>query len=719
MKREIAIAFFIGLLMLASHSPTSASNQENTHNHPQWSQLGPQGGTINVIVADPTNPDIFYAGTNTGVFKSIDSGYNWIEIGTNDLPDSSIVLSLAVDPYHPNILYCGYSGYYGPVLYKSINSGATWKPLKIGIVSGQGVPALIVDPVYDGYVYAGTTRGMYRSFDYGETWSFFGLDWKAVSSLSFNILPYQQRTISTPPKYILYASIHWPTGQIYRYQDGEWVQCSNGIADPQSFHPSQIVAAGNLVITGGMRYGLGEAYLYISTNQGNNWISVYPVISRSSQDSRIQQKRDTGLHYFSIKDKNNPLDMLTSPPETADLIITSILYEPFHTSTWGGPGTIYMGVANGILRAQTNDINTWIDISGDLHGLFVSSLAKTKDTFLAGTGYYLFGGFGDAGIFRCNSTILSPYYAEPWQPVHGISNSYVYSVAVSLLDPSKIVAGKDSGIYRTNTRGADWDRSSYQNYCYDYDILALQTGGIFTLAFDPNDENIVYGGSQTGLDGVSGILKSEDGGLNWETVLLYGGFTNTLAVDPENSQNIYVGYSSSVGGVLFSRDGGATWEFNPLESPILVLKIDPFNSNVIYGGGIGFYVSYDSGLTWNMQGLPDELLISLAIDPESHILYAGTAGNGVFKGTNTGNAWTPINNGLTTHLFISSLQLVNNNLYAGTYDGGVFVLNTRESPPKWESANIGLTNVRVTALAYSDALYAATYGSGIFRLDTQ
>lgn len=719
MKNTFITVFVVGILVLGIFPLNSAKNQDNTGNHPQWNQLGPQGGTINVIVADPTNKAIFYAGTNTGVFKSIDSGYNWFEIGTNDLPDSLMVLSLAVDPYHPNIIYCGFTGYMGPVIYRSIDFGATWTALHNDIPLGQAATALIVDPVYDGYVYAGTTRGMYQSTDYGVTWSFMGLDWKAINSLSFNILPYQHKTASTPPKYVLYACVAWPTADVYQYQDGEWVQCSNGIVNPQSFHPAQIVAAGNLVIIGGMRYGLGEAFLYISTDQGNNWIPVYPVVERVTKNSNMQQKTDTGLQYFSVKDTNKPLNMLAPPSETVELIITSVLYEPFQTSTWGGPGTIYIGVMNGLLRAQTNDVNSWVDISGDLQGLFVSSLVKTKETFLAGTGHYLFGGFGDAGIFRCNSTILSPYYTEPWQPVHGISNSHVFSIAVSPLNPSKIVAGKDSGIYRTITRGADWDRSSYQNYCGDYEYLVLQTDGIYTLAFDPNDENIVYGGSQTGLEGVGGILKSEDAGLTWETVLLYGGFANTIAVDPKNSQNIYVGYSSSTGGVLYSRDGGATWEYTPLETPILSLIIDPDNSNVIYGGGIGFYVSYDSGITWNIQGLPNNLLISLTIDPESHTLYAGTAGNGVFRRTAAGNIWTPINNGLTTHLFITSLQLVNIHLYAGTDDGGVFVLNTKESPPKWKSINLGLTNSHVTDLAYSDALYAATYGSGVFRLDIQ
>jgi len=168
---------------------------------------------------------------------------------------------------------------------------------------------------------------------------------------------------------------------------------------------------------------------------------------------------------------------------------------------------------------------------------------------------------------------------------------------------------------------------------------------------------------------------------------------------------------------LNSFDGGSTWEIYPLDTPIYTLAFDPVNEDIVYAGGVGFYVSYDNGLTWDLQALPGVSIVSLTIDPDPHVIYIGTTDNGIYKSNNQGSTWTQINNGLPSNLYVSSLQLINTNLYAGVYNGGVYVLKTQGSIPQWNRVSLGLTNLRVTALAYSDALYAATYGSGVFRLD--
>lgn len=66
---------------------------------------------------------------------------------------------------------------------------------------------------------------------------------------------------------------------------------------------------------------------------------------------------------------------------------------------------------------------------------------------------------------------------------------------------------------------------------------------------------------------------------------------------------------------------------------------------------------------------------SLAIDPaDSQIVYAGTLGGGVFKTTNGGTSWKPVNTGLA-NTDIRSLAIDPTDtriVYAGAYSGGVF-----------------------------------------------
>ena len=55
------------LLWVSSASMVHAGNNV-------WTSLGPEGGTIFVLVVDPTTPTTLYAGTSGGVFKSTNGG---------------------------------------------------------------------------------------------------------------------------------------------------------------------------------------------------------------------------------------------------------------------------------------------------------------------------------------------------------------------------------------------------------------------------------------------------------------------------------------------------------------------------------------------------------------------------------------------------------------------------------------------------------------------
>lgn len=55
-----------------------------------WTQLGLADRQVGSMVNDSTNPNIFYAGTDNGIYKSNDGGSSWI-IESNQGISSSIV----------------------------------------------------------------------------------------------------------------------------------------------------------------------------------------------------------------------------------------------------------------------------------------------------------------------------------------------------------------------------------------------------------------------------------------------------------------------------------------------------------------------------------------------------------------------------------------------------------------------------------------------------
>jgi photosystem II stability/assembly factor-like uncharacterized protein len=100
-------------------------------------------------------------------------------------------------------------------------------------------------------------------------------------------------------------------------------------------------------------------------------------------------------------------------------------------------------------------------------------------------------------------------------------------------------------------------------------------------------------------------------------------------------------------GLIKSSDGGVTWETvsNVIEPPVDFhsMAISKQNPETIIGfdsGARGLFKTVDAGKTWETIEYP-EYISALAISPDnSELIYAGT-GNGIFKSDNNGQTWTP------------------------------------------------------------------------------
>ena len=94
-----------------------------------WDSGGPPGGNVNSMAMAATNPDILYAGTDRGIFKSIDGGTNWTKTGFSE----ALVRAVQVAPNNADIVYAG-TDFGGPPvptedgIYKSEDGGTTWTP---------------------------------------------------------------------------------------------------------------------------------------------------------------------------------------------------------------------------------------------------------------------------------------------------------------------------------------------------------------------------------------------------------------------------------------------------------------------------------------------------------------------------------------------------------------------------------------------------------------
>jgi photosystem II stability/assembly factor-like uncharacterized protein len=110
---------------------------------------------------------VIAAGSQDGVYLTRDGGENWTRISSQRTAGPQPVVALAFDPLHRNILYAGTPH----LAWKTINSGATWRPMRNGMQEDSDIFSIETDQIRPRRLFAGACSGIYRSLDGGNTWS--------------------------------------------------------------------------------------------------------------------------------------------------------------------------------------------------------------------------------------------------------------------------------------------------------------------------------------------------------------------------------------------------------------------------------------------------------------------------------------------------------------------------------------------------------------------
>ena len=151
----------------------------------QWRQVGPfRGGRALAIEGVPGEPNTWYFGAVAGgAWKTVDGGANWTPLF--DKQDISSIGAIAVAPSDHNTIYVGTgeaairgNTTYGTGVYKSVDGGKNWK--NIGLRDTRQIGALIVHPNNPDIVLVAALghafgpnaeRGIFRTSDGGKAWT--------------------------------------------------------------------------------------------------------------------------------------------------------------------------------------------------------------------------------------------------------------------------------------------------------------------------------------------------------------------------------------------------------------------------------------------------------------------------------------------------------------------------------------------------------------------
>jgi photosystem II stability/assembly factor-like uncharacterized protein len=614
----------------------------------EWTSIGPYGpgGNVRALAVDPTAPGTLYAGTEGGVFKTVDAGATWgpVKQGLT----SFTVNALALDPSAHLTLYAGTKG----GVFKSVDGGATWTARRLGL-GKIGVLALAIDPANSSVVYAGTaTAGVFKSTDAGGSWT------AATNGMG----QVEVRSIAVSPSSgTIFAAT--PAG-VYRSTDAAvtWLPASGFASSVRSVAvdpvaPSVVYAGLEGVFsTSGVFKSVdgGETWTPVNTGLGNLTVlsvAVSATTSSSAAASSTAFAGTSGGGVFVTTDAGATWRALAGSPSTVNTVVLDAF----------GP-TVYAGSTAGFFRSPDGG-KSWGASNVAFSTFTVNGLVmdpSSSEILYAGVGR---PGTSGGGVYKTTNA------GGTWtQANNGLPDRAVQALVIDTGFPATIYAGTNgAGVFRSRDAAVTWEPASAGLTSTVIQSLAVARSGI------------VYAG--TG----DGVFRSADAGQTWTAAGT--GLTDrnvlALAVDPAAPDVVYAGTASDV---FKTSDGGRNWHATGLENRgALSLAIDPADPSVVYAGtfsplglgslsGYGVYKSRDAGTTWAPAnaGIEGLAILSLAADPAGG-LFAGT-GRGVFRSTSGGGTWTGVNEGLSDEVVSAVLVDVRSpaTVYAGTVNDSVF-----------------------------------------------
>jgi photosystem II stability/assembly factor-like uncharacterized protein len=210
---------------------------------------GPFGGVVVQLLPHPEVPGTLYlAAFGSGVYRSEDGGRTWIASSTG--LDDATVLSLAMDPLSPQVLYAGTdSG-----AFVSRDGGRSWARLGL---RGRNVRSLLVVPQGPTRLSAATDQGILGSGDQGQSWT------PRTTGLTSRDIRILRLDPGSPRR--LYAA---GFGGVYRSEDGgrHWQARNDGLDDRRVRALAVDPRRPEILYAGTAGSGV-----YVTTDRGGRW----------------------------------------------------------------------------------------------------------------------------------------------------------------------------------------------------------------------------------------------------------------------------------------------------------------------------------------------------------------------------------------------------------------------------------------------------------------
>ncbi|MCB0585059.1 MAG: glycosyl hydrolase, partial [Phaeodactylibacter sp.] len=507
-------------------APGTTKYAQRLYDAIQWRNIGPyRGGRSCAVTGVPGKPNLFYFGsTGGGVWRTKDGGQTWENISDGYFGGS--IGAIAVSEYDNNVIYAGGGEKtvrgnvsFGYGVWKSLDAGKTWE--QVGLRQSRHISRIRIHPRDPNLVYAAVMgdlyqsseeRGVYRSRDGGKTWErilFANADAGAVDLI---LAPGNSRILFASTWRVRRTPFSLESGgegsTLWRSTDGgdTWEDLSKKEGFPKGL--KGIIGVAVSPVNSEKIWAIIEAEdggVFRSDDGGEKW-------TKANSDRSLRQR----AWYYS---------RIYADPQDEEVVY--VMNVRYHKSTDGG-----------------KTFKPYVAPHGDHHDLWIAPEDNQR---------MIIGDDGGAQISFDGGENWSTYHNQPTAQFYRITtdNHFPYRIYSAQQDNSTIRI-----LHRTES-----------NIISERDWEPTAGGESAHLAVDPEDDDIVYGGS-------------------------YGGFLTRLNHRTGEQQAINVWPDNPMGHGAEGMKYRFQWNF-----PIF---FSPHHPDKLYAASNHLHVSYNGGQSWEL-----------------------------------------------------------------------------------------------------------------------
>ena len=654
-----------------------------------WSEVGPSSmtmvgwtmgkvaGRINAITPHPTDEDTVYIGSAAGgVWKTTNAGSSWVplfdQVGT--LPIGAVAIESAA----PGNVWVGTgdkngggcAGYFGLGVYHSSDGGSSWTArngagataMPLSIVNAVALhptdPTVLLVGGAGSCSASGTLSGagVFRSADRGATWT---------RVLSNNV----EDIVFVPGTSTVFAGLIGVG--VSKSTDGgvTWTPVNNGLAVTGTRMRLAISPSNPQIM-----YVLMGTRVARTLDGGGLWTTM----STNACEGQCTYNQALAVH------PTQPDTVLVGTIRPARSVNGGASFTPL-TTTWGTSQKVHqdihvvrysstdgnrfwVGGDGGIWRTD-NGSTTWSNMNANLnitqfYDIAVHpadanivfggaqdngssgrrTLLQWELTLASGDGFmnaidgtnpsivlqtsYPQGGL--PAIYR--STAFGSLGSFNRIPTTGLSGSFSFLTPMAVAGDRLFVTS--STLFRTTTLGNSWTAIS-PALGSPATVISPEVRGMMMPTYVGTSGGRIWAAADAAAP--SPLFTDVTGNYA-------GGRVSDIAMDPQDSQRVYVTFGGFGAAQLYrSTTGGTAWSAVGAGLPNVpanAVAVDPLNANRVFvGTDVGVYESTDGGdsFTAFSTGLPLGIVVSdLEIDQSPHVLTAGTYSRGAWRVTLAG-----------------------------------------------------------------------------------